>query len=311
LARNFGTITVIVAVQHARAQPSPTVLDVYSSVTGQVVASVNPPAPGLGFQAVAALGNDRTFVAAASPAGHHPLCVTFFYRFTLGPRGQPGVLEPLPPLPKVAGYMGDNSSLAVSADGRVLAYWTRNCSGRLTGQVGVIHLATRQVRTWTTAFPTFPRSLSLSANGALLAFISDQASGPQKGDPFAASAWVLPASSPPGPLASRYRKALHWPGGVAAAVLSRTGRVLYAVTPDGSFHRAVGAYDAATGRPIRLLDVLPRPFIFLNGLTADVSGGSAIVYQLRLSRVYDLNLVTGRLRPVLVDPITPPLGVAW
>jgi hypothetical protein len=83
------------------------------------------------------------------------------------------------------------------------------------------------------------------------------------------------------------------------------------MTQDGPFHRMVGAYDVATGKPIRQLNVLPRPFIFLNGLTADLSGGNAIVYQLRLSRIYELNLVTGRLRAVLVNPVTPPLGVAW
>jgi hypothetical protein len=272
------------------------------------VAPLPPLTGGYYFQAVAALGNDRTFVAAASQGRGHG-CSTVLWRFALTPKGQPTGLRPL--LPKMPGELAYNTSLAASADGRVIAYATNNCTRRLAGQVVVIHLATAAVRTWSTRFPSYPHSLSLTADGALLGFVSNPTSGPPVASPPADSAWVLRTGSRPGPLADHYRRVLHVPNGVSSAVLSRSGATLFAVTPEGPDHRNVGAYVTATGRPIGLLHVPPRPFRNPYSLAADVAGDYAIVCMIQLNDIQELNLATGQHRPVLVNPDDSPLGIAW
>jgi hypothetical protein len=307
-----------VGIRQVSGAPHATALDVYSPVTGRVVSALPPlrlPA-GSYVQAVAALGNDRTFVAAVS-VGHGPGdCHTVLWRFTLTAKGQPTGLRPLP-LPELPGKIIYSSSFAASADGRMIAYAANSCTQQFAGQVVVVHLATATVRTWDTLFPSPPYSLSLTANGTLLGFVSGPDSGrrPVSGT-VPDSAWVLRTGSRPGSLASRDREVPHVPKGVSAAVLGRTGATLLAVTPDRVDRRKVGIYVTATGRRIQLMrDMLPGPAASPISLAADVSGEYAIVYGLQRnqfrSQFQELNVATGRLRSVPINPDDSPFGVAW
>jgi hypothetical protein len=299
-------------------RPAAATLAVYSAITGKVVARLNPPGPGRWFQAVAALGSDRTFVAAASPGQGSAACHTWFYRFSLSPLGQPVSLAQLA-VPEVAGELAYTSSLTASANGRVVAYATRNCTTEVSGQLGVIDLATKKVTAWGTLYPASPRNLSLSANGAVLSLAANPSPRrePRPGNPGADTAWTVLTRSAPGPLAAVYRKVLYASGGVHAAVLSPTASVLFALTattariggkPGAS--EALGAYDAATGRQLRLVRKLGGGS-YPPGIAANVSGRYALVYMLDLHAVQELNLLTGQLRTVPVAGAASPVGAAW
>src|SRR5215469_9048366 len=143
-----------------------TSLGVYSAATGRVVASLGQPGQGRYYLAVAALGSNQTFVVAATSAQRAD-CRTWFYRFNVGPQGQPTRAQLLS-VPAVPGQVIDNSKLAASADGGVLAYSASPCGKKAAGQMGVIRLGTGKITTWSTVSAAAPRNLSLSANGTLL-----------------------------------------------------------------------------------------------------------------------------------------------
>src|SRR5206468_1631527 len=77
--------------------------------------------------AVATLGSDRTFVAAASWEAGAARCSTWFYRFSLGSGGRPENLARLSSW-AVPGVVTDSSALAASANGQVVAYATQDCT---------------------------------------------------------------------------------------------------------------------------------------------------------------------------------------
>jgi hypothetical protein len=285
-------------------------LAVYSAATGRVVASVVQPGRGRYYQAVAALGSDQSFVVAASPA-RGPDCHTWFYRFSLGPQGRPMGLAPLV-VPEVTGEIRYNNSLATSGDGNVLAYSASTCTQNPRGQVGVIHLDTGKVTTWSTLWPTVPRNLSLSANGTLLSFVGNPSSGTKDVFQVEDAVWTLRTSAASGPVASHYRKVLHAPGGVQSAMLSPTGAITFAMTasnprrPTGSEN--VNAYDTATGKPLGLVQAV-RYLTDGPGFTPDASGQYVLVYPGNAPLIQELNLTARRLMTVSVPAV--PIAVAW
>jgi len=269
------------------------VLNIYRSATGRVVASVRPPIPNHGFQAVSRLGSDRTYVAAV--VANHRNCTTRLYRFTIAPQGRPSRLTPLS-VPRVTGTVGE---LAGSADGNVLAYTAGTCG--LHGHVlaGVIHLTTRQASTW--PYPsrvdrrraTFG-SLSLTADGSVLGFLAGPA-GPLSSQ----AAWVLPTNAPPGPLIRRARKVLHLRTGVLRVLLNSTGSQMYVETvsalPGGAV--VLGLYSTTTGKQIRALGRLGpvgQKFSALS-ISIDAAGRHLLAYGYFDSfRVTMTNLITDR-----------------
>jgi hypothetical protein len=223
------------------------VLNIYRSATGRMAASFRPPSPDHDFAAVARLGSDQTYVAAAVTS-FHDACTTRLYRFTIGPAGRPSPLTPLS-VPRVTGAVGE---LVGSADGNVLAYTASGrCAPRGRHLVGLIHLATRHVTTWSYGLgngePTIFGSLSLNADGSLLGFTG----GPIR----SANVWVLPTTSPPGPLTRHARRVMRLRTGVFRVVLGNAGSLAYVETqsrPRGSA-LVVGLYGTATGKRIRLV----------------------------------------------------------
>jgi len=285
-------------------------LAVYSVATGRVVASVAQPGGGRYYQAVAALGSDQSFVVAAIPA-RGPDCHTWFYRFRLGPQGRPTGWAPLP-VPEVTGEVRYNNGLAASGDGNVLAYSASTCTQNSSGQVGVIHLDTRKVRTWSTVWPAVPRNLSLSANGSLLSFVGNASNGTKAASQVEDAVWTLRTNAAPGPVASHYRKVLHAPGGVQSATLSPTGAITFAMTASNprrpTARENVNAYDTATGKPLGLVQAV-RYLTDGPGFTPDASGQHVLVYPRNTPLIQELNLTTRRLMTVSVPAV--PIAVAW
>ena len=285
-------------------------LAVYSAVSGRVVASVAQPGGGRYYQAVAALGSDQSFVVAATPA-RGQACHTWFYRFSLGPQGRPTGWAPLA-VPEVTGEIRYNNGLAASGDGKVLAYSASTCTQNSSGQVGVIHLDTRKVRTWSTVWPAVPRNLSLSANGSLLSFVGNASNGTKAASQVEDAVWTLRTNAAPGPVASHYRKVLHAPGGVQSATLSPTGAITFAMTASNprrpTARENVNAYDTATGKPLGLVQAV-RYLTDGPGFTPDASGQHVLVYPRNTPLIQELNLTTRRLMTVSVPAV--PIAVAW
>lgn len=305
-----------VAIAYSRVSDA-TRLEVVATATGQVVGSLAPPTAARSFQAVAPLGNNRTFVVEAS--GRR--CDTWFYRFRLSAQGQPTGLAPLA-VPEVPGHVvvplePDPVPLAASANGNVVAFSTQRCantSGRTyLGQVGTIDLATRTVTTWKFRWPAAPWSLSLSADGSLLEFVSNPSNGQRYGSDALNEAWTLRTDSAGGWLAQHYRRVIGPPAAPTAAVVSPDGRVTFAVVPvqpkrPGRWHDVLRAYKTASGRLTR--EILSFPVIRQGpSVSADPSGRYLLAFFLT-DRVKWIDLTTGRLGTIAHYPAFL-LDAAW
>jgi hypothetical protein len=273
-----------------------TKLEVVDSVTGRIVGHLAPPVQHRYFQAVAALGDNSTFVAEAS--GRR--CDTWFYTFSLTPNGEPTRVAPLA-VPEVPGrpvVIGDPdpAAFAASADGKTVAYTSTRCSnGRLSyfGQVGVINLATRKLTTWRFKTMLAPASLSLTADGRLLEMVGNPANA--RGG-YANSAWTVRTDSASGWLGRRYHRAFGPPDAPTAAVLSPNGAITFAVTPVQLRHgryEPLRAFQTATGHQIRQLLVF-RGINQGPTLNADTSGRYLLAFFLT-DRTTWVDLATGRL----------------
>ena len=271
-------------------------LNIYRSATGRVVASVPAPRPDREFEAVARLGGDRTYVAAAVTGSR--ACSTQLYRFTISPGGRPSGLTPLS-VPQITGMVEE---LAGSADGNVLAYKAGLCAPpyQLTG---VIHLATRQITTWSYGTgglqPPMDGDLSLTADGSVLGFMA----GSGYNAYGLTNVWVLPTDAPGGPLTRHARKVLHLRTGVFRVLLSNTGSQMYvetAAAPRGGVV-ILSVYGTTTGKRIRLLGrIAPGGMSRAEvSLTPDAAGKHLLIYgYFHPSHLEEMNLSTGHLIPV-------------
>ena len=271
-------------------------LNIYRSATGRVVASVPAPRPEREFEAVARLGSDRTYVAAAVTGSR--ACTTQLYRFTIGPGGRPSGLTPL----SVRQITGMVEELVGSADGNVLAYKVAGLCAphQLTG---VIHLATRQITTWSYGAgglrPPSDGDLSLSADGSVLGFLA----GSGYNVYGLTNIWVLPTDAPGGPLTRHARKVLHLHTGVFRVLLSNTGSQMYVETAAAPRGGAVilSVYGTTTGKRIRLLGRigpggLNRAEV---SFTPDAVGKHLLIYgYFHPGHLEEMNLSTGHLIPV-------------
>ncbi len=300
-----------VAVYVAAGPPEGTnYIVVRHSATGKVAGRMNPPA-GYFFAGIAAPAGDRTFVTAVeSNAG----CSSRLYWFRLNDQGQPGPLVPLHIT--VPGTYSETGDLAITSDGRTIAYATYLCDGE--GEVGVIHLATRQVRVWSwTGFST-PMSLSLSADGRLLGYTMFPGRARASG-----GAMILPTSARAGSLAKHSRVVFHtalW------SALSGDGTSLYycAVSPyrggplpnvgtltygtlslAGGGQHVIASWPDVSG-PQCYASLDPAENYLLVQFPTSVpnsSGGWA--------RTAVLGLRTGRLTGINAPPFYGPFDIAW
>jgi hypothetical protein len=157
----FSVAPYFVTLASQRQGGPATVTD---ALTGQVLASVSPPAGSTGFTGVVAADDDHTFVLAAQSRAS----AVRFYELRLGPAGQPRPVVRLP-VPALA----DGGAFAVSADGSKLAIATATAK---SAGIEVVSLASRGVRAWK-APGGHVTDLSWSGS-RLLAFLwSDDGSG--------------------------------------------------------------------------------------------------------------------------------------
>jgi len=269
-----------------------TVVNIYRSATGRVVASIRPPKPYRDFTAVSRLGGDRTFVAAVITAFSQTACTSHLFRFSINGQGHPSGLTPLS-VPQVT--TGQVAELVSSADGKALAFTVSGCA---TGQaVGMINLATRHTTTWIVPhhghLPVIFGSLSLTEDGSRLGFVVGSPVNPAG----LTNAYVLPTDSPSGPLMRHATKVLHVPTGVFRVVLSNNGSRAYVETQSASRKGAVvlSEYSTTTGQRVRLLGQLSPGgrFFTVFSVTVDAAGRHLLAYS-DAHRLKAVNLTTGR-----------------
>jgi hypothetical protein len=219
------------------------------TATGQVTGRVNPPR-GANFAGLAATAGDRTFITTIQAGSG---CPAQLYQFQLNQRGAPGPMEPLHiALPSGPGAEGD---LAITPDGRTIAYESGVCNTAPDeNEVGVINLATRQVRVWTVPWTVvnggvvWPgMDVSLSADGGLLGYAT-----------MFRGAGVLPTSAPAGSLFARSRP-------VSGAAIWQT------VAGDGDAMYGCTVSPLRSGRPIPYIGTLSYSRISLTG------GGNQVI----------------------------------
>jgi hypothetical protein len=291
-------------------------INVYSAATGKIVARVNPPQPGVYFQAVASLGSGQGYVAAAM-AWPEPGCHSLLYRFHLTRSGRPAGMTPLA-VPEVPGFA---LRVAGSADGSTVLYSTAGCSNQgppppyITGEIS---LPTGRTRTWLTT-PRGSMQQSLSGDGRLAATVASLRRGTNDG-----AGYVLAL----GPRL-RERKVLTAPGigGVLATALSPNGRVMFALTsvlPASGYPPytlRLAAYATATGRPLRTFLTERHQVESMPGeLAADPSGRYLIVANFPLKDspgnnplvgVTLVNVASGRAHTIYLRQSNVPLDIAW
>ncbi len=206
-------------------------LVVRSTRTGKIVGRLKPlhgvPYGGVaGSGSVAAIGGDRAYVTAVPVGGP---CLSQLEEFRLNGRGQPGSLMPLHVM--VRGDFDGWDNLAITPDGRTIAYTTYVCGSGGSFELSVVDLATGQVKTWSYTSTTlaYPGALVLSPDGREVLFTLGSP-GPER---------ILRTSAPTGSLAARSQvisSTTSW------AALARNGAVLYGctVSPPPSRRRTSG-----------------------------------------------------------------------
>jgi hypothetical protein len=225
-------------------------LQVRDVATGAVVAQVNLPtepgsqAPmqgahdGRTYVGDVATRNGRTYVVALYR--RYP-CQSWLYQFRVNSRGQPTAVTPLRARPTIAG--AEVYDLAVSSNGQVLGYASASsglgCFARKAqpDHVGIINIATGQMKQWTMPTSSAVNGVSLSANGGLLLYSLQL--GPSV-------VRIIPASDPPGQAADRGRTVLR------AAQFGPSQWISFAaISPDGSVV-CFSVYPPGGGGPGRI-----------------------------------------------------------
>ena len=295
---------------------------VYSSATGRIVARLSPPEPGRYFQAVAAIGDGNTFVAAATPGFPRPGdCRTWLYEFRLTASGAPTGLTPLA-MPEVNGWAGQ-SSLAASGNGSLITYSTYGCTRTGGGSagpytLGEIDLRTGKSRSWSNPEVAAikgagtPKDYQFSglpslSDGGLFSFV-------RGGNVTSMAALLVRLTEP----AVDIRRVLTLPGtgGVLATALSANARVTFALTvrkPAYPYAIQLGAYDTATGHLLRKWEVAGHGGIGSELMTADPSGGHLLVagFPDPLNQITVVSVATGKVTTLSLSQASMPLDIAW
>jgi hypothetical protein len=291
-------------------------IQVWDTSTGKRVGTINPP-QGTTFMTIAATAGDRTFVTeAVANADSGCPASSQLYQFQLSSRGKPGPLQPLNIT--IPGWSVEPGSLAITPDGRTIAYDTWICHQNRF-ELGVIDLASGRVHLWDSYGTSHSEAgLSLSADGSLLSYVTQ-------------FGWSesLRTSAPEG-LVSQHSQVMSlqadWSG------LSSDGGTLYtcsapgpaptadtapASTPVSSGTVTYGDLPTAGGSPhvIASWPDLPSPQCWA---TVDPSGGYLLVqYPVagkggpRL-RPAVLDVSTGQFGPISGAPTVPyPRDLAW
>ena len=208
---------------------------VFSAADGHQAGHVIAPLSEAGT----ATGNDRTFIIsnAIQPNPRQSACheVTSLYRLDLSGQGSVKSLTRLA-LPVIHGEV---SALAATPDGRHVAYVTSACGPPFDGVsvLGVIDTATGKQRQWTWTFPgVMVRSLSITQDGRMIEYLANpnKVISRSEGQTLDTSNIVglIPASSPPGPVARFGRTVLRWTASpFGSSAVTGNGQDIYYCVP--------------------------------------------------------------------------------
>jgi hypothetical protein len=193
-------------------------LIVRNADSGARVATIGRPARGLGFTGIAT-GDGRHYVAEL---WRPHSCSSWLYQFKLSSSGHPSALTPYA-IPVVHQLLGP---IAISQDNSTFGYAGETCTsaaGRSPADIALVTVATRAARYWTIPKQADIYSMSLTADGSMLAF---QVSPTKL---FPSNAYVLSASAAPGQALARSRVVAR------GSQFNRGGAISSdAITPDGS-----------------------------------------------------------------------------
>ena len=230
---------------------------VWDAATGKGLGTIAAPTETAGhgsryltsFTVIAAAGDDRTFVLAATAGTSRQQALpVWLFEVRLAADGSPGPLRPLSFPRQEQGAVGHSyqniSSIALTADGTELAIATnRTTSGDQNGpaDIEVVTLATGATRTWTST-PQAIGSLSW-AGDSTLAYACDgvcvlDTTAP--GDALSQSRVLIPWST-------RYHglQGLQWP------MITPDGSAIYVAMESGPGSIGLVEFSARTGRPLR------------------------------------------------------------
>ncbi|HUZ56303.1 MAG TPA: hypothetical protein VMU94_27735 [Streptosporangiaceae bacterium] len=214
-------------------------LTVRSLGAGTAVATIPAPKPGMTFADVTS-GDGRTYVAVLSRAG---VCRNWLYKFRLGNSGLPTALTTLPVTRRPV------AKAALSKDNTTLALATGRCvQGRrpIPAELAVVNLATSQARQWRLPDRAGVSSLSLTADGSLLAYTV-------RSSHARATVYVLHTNAQPGWAVQRSQVAATAArfgarDDIRSAVITPDGSTVYfTANPAGSVHWQLRAVSLATG----------------------------------------------------------------
>jgi hypothetical protein len=292
---------------------------VRDTATGKVTGRINPPG-GTVFAGLATPTGGRTFITTIDPdTGCSPVQL---YQFRLDQRGMPGPLEPLH-IALPGGVPQGEGDLAITPDGRTIAYESGGCTAVGESEVGVINLATRQTRVWGITVnardpvPTQIVGLSLSADGRWLSYTIFP-----MGARLPWGGRILRTTSPAGSLAARSRivsrttlwTALASDGGSVyycavspydGRVLPNVGTLTYGTLPLGGGGRHVIASWSGQPGPQCYASLDPAGNYALVQFPTTVPNGSD------WSRPAVLDLRTGRLTDINAPAFYGPFDIAW
>lgn len=156
----------------------PSKLRVQDSVTGKVRGTVSGADRGLSFREVAATGDGRTFIVTAKPAGQTVFgtagtkpddCRVRTYRLQITDSGRISRLSPIADAAPIDLRQGPVGSLAVSRDGKKIAYSGQGCSDHRF-KIIIRDASTGALREWMDGGTTNILNLSWLGDGRHLAY---------------------------------------------------------------------------------------------------------------------------------------------
>jgi hypothetical protein len=289
---------VLAAASHSGAEQ----LLLEAAGTSRVTDVVAAP-PGTVWAAVASAGNGTTFVAAATDSR---ACTSRLYYITPPQPGQPAGLTPVP-VPVIAGAISYPTALAVSADGRTIAYASATC-GRGSTALSVAMVG-GPVRKRTLTSDIMAINLSLSADGSLLSYITV---GKLEG------LWLQPTGHGPGTKLPAGRPLLADTGSIfaAAGVFPASGKAIYIITfRPGNYAKTtftLSEYQTVDGAMLRTVHAWPASMMSPRSLT--ITGKQLLYLPVEPPDTgYRLDLGSGRATsfPVFVPPGYSAVAVAW
>jgi hypothetical protein len=277
-------------------------VQIRSAATGQLIASVTPPAKGEFFSGIAATGTGgRTLLLAVERKSG--ACKTWLFQLRLSVSGQPGALTQAA-IPYFDGIL-PNRAFTATPDGSAIAFAANFCDG--SGSLEIDRPHTGVSASWATTDGDQPDSLSLSSDGTTLSLGGYEYVGSGPGaKPGTSSLRLRPVIEVLGASTAN----AYLDGAVAlkigAAALSPDGKTVYVCTRHGRLD-VLDAYDVTTKTLRRTLATWAAGGC---SFALDSAGKYALIASAggRLSR---LDIATGELTTLPMAGLPASVTLAW